>query len=72
MLGLEHKIELFGDGELAYCTVCGGAEGSLLSFCPGYKLNAEAEQACYQGNVVDLKLHVEMKVAREKVERGDW
>ncbi len=28
----------FCDGGLTYCTVCGGAEASLTSDCPGYKL----------------------------------
>lgn len=40
--------------ELGECTVCGAAEGELLSFCPGFLLNAEAREACFQGNVVDL------------------
>ena len=67
--GLEHKIELCGfEDTLAYCPICGGAEGSLLSFCPGFKLNQETEQACYQGNVLDLKYQTEMRLARQKIE----
>lgn len=42
------------EGGLAYCEVCGALEGSLLSFCPGFKLNSDAINACYNGNVRDL------------------
>ena len=38
----------------AACSVCGGFEGSLLSFCPGYKLNEETLDAIYRGNVIDF------------------
>jgi len=41
-------------GGLALCTICGGAEGSLLTTCPGYKLSNETLDACYRGNVKDL------------------
>lgn len=38
----------------AECTVCGAAEGQLLSFCPGFWLNESALDACYTGNVRDF------------------
>jgi len=40
---------------LGYCIVCGGFEGSLLTYCPGYQLNQETVDACYHGNVKDLE-----------------
>jgi excinuclease UvrABC ATPase subunit len=44
----------FCDGGLGLCTVCGAFEGQLLSSCPGYMLNEETLDACYQGNVKDF------------------
>ena len=49
---LEHKncqINHCGicDGGLAVCTVCGGAEGSLPSECPGEKMTHNQEQGVY-------------------------
>jgi hypothetical protein len=41
-------------GGLAVCTVCKAAEGELLTWCPGFALNAEAREACYRGNVIDF------------------
>jgi len=49
-----HKLTFVGEGELAYCTVCGAGEGELLSSCPGYRLDAETLEACYRGNVKDF------------------
>jgi hypothetical protein len=49
-----HRGCYFCDGGLALCTVCGAAEGELLSHCPGFSLSAEAKAACYSGNVFDL------------------
>lgn len=46
---------MFCDGGLAACTTCGGFEGSLLRFCPGFKLSREALDAVYSGNVYDLE-----------------
>lgn len=54
MNGLSHDLEYHFDGELASCRTCGAAEGELLTWCPGYKLNREAREACYTGNVVDF------------------
>lgn len=64
MRGLEHDIELVGEGDLAYCNVCHCAEGSLLAYCPGFKLSAETEEACYKGNVLDLKFRTQARQAR--------
>lgn len=44
----------FCDGGLARCTICGAAEGELLSHCPGFWLNQETKEACYNGNVLDF------------------
>ena len=42
------------EGGLAWCIVCDGFEGSLLTHCPGYRLSWETIQACYNGNVKDM------------------
>lgn len=42
------------EGGLGWCIVCGAFEGSLLTHCPGFKLNPETIEACYNGNVKDL------------------
>ena len=42
------------DGGLLTCGACGASEGELLVNCPGFPLSAEAREACYKGNVVDL------------------
>lgn len=60
-LGLPHDLHAFGSGELSICSVCGAAEGQLLSSCPGRKLNAETLEACYRGNVVDIKYYRQRK-----------
>lgn len=44
----------FCDGGLSACTVCGGAEGSLLTHCPGFRLTPEEQDAIYAGDVADL------------------
>lgn len=44
----------FCEGHLALCSTCGAAEGELLSYCPGYRLNADAQEACFGGNVFDF------------------
>ncbi len=38
-------------GGLASCTVCHGAEGTLLPSCPGYGLSSEALDAIYAGSL---------------------
>jgi hypothetical protein len=35
------------DGGLALCTVCGGAEGSLTTECPGRKVTSAEDEAVY-------------------------
>lgn len=42
------------EGGLGLCVVCGGFEGSLLTHCPGFKLNQETLDECYHGKVIDL------------------
>lgn len=44
----------FCEGVLALCMTCGAAEGELLTYCPGYQLNPDAQMACYSGNVFDF------------------
>lgn len=34
-------------GELAYCEVCGGAEGSMPTDCPGVRMTAEQSDNVY-------------------------
>jgi hypothetical protein len=41
----------FCDGGLGYCTVCGGAEGSLLPECPGARLTPEQHDKNYSDNL---------------------
>jgi hypothetical protein len=36
------------DGGLAVCTVCGCAEGTLSTDCPGYPVPDEKQQLIYQ------------------------
>jgi hypothetical protein len=45
---------MFCEGRLGLCVICGGFEGSLLTTCPGYKLNGDTIDACYNGNIKDL------------------
>jgi len=37
------------DGGLSLCTVCGGAEGSLPTDCPGSRMSAELSESVYAG-----------------------
>lgn len=42
-------------GGLALCTVCGGGEGALLTYCAGYRLSSQTLDDIYEGQrVVDL------------------
>lgn len=52
--GITYENCILCNGGLSKCIICGAAEGELLTFCPGYKLNGEAREACYNGRVVDL------------------
>ena len=36
---------------LAYCKVCGGAEGSLPTDCPGERMPHELEDRVYAGDI---------------------
>lgn len=40
---------------LLVCTVCECGEGTLLTHCPGYRLNTETQEAIFRGRVVDLE-----------------
>lgn len=39
------------DGGMAICKVCGGAEGSLPTTCPGFRLSWAQEEAIYKGRL---------------------
>ncbi|MEW6115633.1 MAG: hypothetical protein AB1553_01875 [Nitrospirota bacterium] len=39
------------DGGLAICKICGGAEGSLPTECPGEKMIAHQDEAVYAGKL---------------------
>lgn len=39
------------EGGLASCTVCGGAEGTLSTHCPGVKLNEYIHEEIYHGGL---------------------
>jgi len=56
MHGKDHRlVPLTPRSEgVARCEVCGAAEGELLWWCPGYRLNEATLDACYRGNVVDM------------------
>lgn len=46
MRRFEHNFPKREDG-LSHCQVCGGAEGSLPTLCPGRKLSAAEIEAIY-------------------------
>ena len=48
----EHKIILVHNGELAFCTVCKGGEGSLTTECCGRPMTQDEEYHVY--NIGDL------------------
>lgn len=39
------------NGGLAHCKVCGGAEGSLPTDCPGHRMDSTTEEAVYAGDL---------------------
>jgi len=44
--------ECFGcEGGLAHCTVCGGAEGSLPTDCPGVRMSYVQQDLVYEGKI---------------------
>lgn len=38
-------------GDLCLCTVCGGAEGSLPTHCPGYRMSELQHDLVYAGRL---------------------
>ena len=62
---------MFCDGGLGHCIVCGGFEGQLLTYCPGYKLSEETLESCYRGNVLDFYYRSQMiKFRRSRLDKG--
>ena len=45
----DHEIELTSDGNLAFCTVCRGGEGSLPSECPGNPMSSHTQDMIMKG-----------------------
>ena len=46
---MKHDISLIGDGELAVCHVCCGAEGSLTKTdCPGVQMTDRQQDDVYR------------------------
>lgn len=45
----EGRYCMFCDGGIFQCSVCGGAEGSLPSECPGYLIPMDMQDAIYNG-----------------------
>lgn len=39
------------DDDLSHCKVCGGAEGSLTTLCPGRRMTNDEEKAVYAGKL---------------------
>lgn len=58
------------DLDLRTCAVCGASEGELLSYCPGFRLNRDAREACFSGVVTDLDWHRRRRAA-ERYGRGE-
>lgn len=63
---------MFCDGGLSLCELCGAFEGQLLTCCPGYKLNAEALDACYNGNVKDFLMFKQWAKNGYNVRKKFW
>jgi hypothetical protein len=47
---MKHEYHDREDG-LAHCKRCGGAEGSLTTECPGYRMTESEEDAVYAGKI---------------------
>lgn len=47
----KHRLEFWGEGKLAYCPTCGGAEGSLPEHCPQRRMTEDEEQAVMAGQL---------------------
>ena len=39
------------EDDLSHCKICGGAEGSLPTLCPGRRMTAVESDAVYAGNL---------------------
>ena len=50
----EHTIKLVGNGELAFCTTCKGAEGSLTTECCGRPMTEEETNRVYRVGDLDF------------------
>lgn len=50
-----HQIQLCGDGDLQWCPICNGAEGSLPSECPKSKMSSGIEQLVYDAELDFVK-----------------
>lgn len=49
---LTHKLFPVENMEgIAYCSVCGGTEGTLPTDCPGFTLNNFIQEAIYKGGL---------------------
>jgi hypothetical protein len=55
---MEHKFHLCKrtscmvcNGGLSLCTICGGAEGSLTTDCPGKQLTGKEQDKIYAGSL---------------------
>ena len=65
----------FCDGGLGACEVCGGAEGTLPTDCPGIKLDAYVQDAIYHGGldfVNDQWLVKYCKHGKPATQAGSW
>lgn len=49
-----------------WCTACGATVHDQLTYCPGYRLNGSALQACRTGQVVDLPAWVRLRRRRAR------
>lgn len=49
--GHEYPGCMFCDGGLSSCTVCGGAEGSLPTDCPGVEMTKQQADGVYAGSI---------------------
>ncbi len=50
----KHKIELVCDGNLTFCTVCKGGEGSLTTECCGRPMTEKEEYEVYNLGIRDF------------------
>lgn len=50
----EHVIDLVSNGNLAFCTVCKGGEGSLTTECCGRPITPDEEEHIYEIGDLDF------------------